>query len=70
MKAVTEIALKGLADPISNVRMMAADAVATMLPFIDPADVSGKLKPALEKLAAEDDADCKYFGGEALSKCG
>jgi len=69
VKSVVEIVLLGLADPINNVRMMAADAVSSMLPFIDPADVASKLKPALEKLAAEDDGDCKFFGGEALAKC-
>jgi serine/threonine-protein phosphatase 2A regulatory subunit A len=56
-------------DPVANVRFNVAKTLNKMCPHIGSSALQTQVKPALEKLNQDADADVKFFSAEALEKC-
>ena len=66
-----DFAVSACSDEVPNVRYAACTALQTLAPCVDDATVSGKIRPALKKIADEDDdLDAKENGAEALASLG
>mmetsp|Transcript_30342 Transcript_30342/g.29244 ORF Transcript_30342/g.29244 Transcript_30342/m.29244 type:complete len:712 (-) Transcript_30342:118-2253(-) len=70
MEDIVTMILKGLDDPVANVRMVAARGLYCVMGSLEDAIKNNTVKPALlRKASEEDDADCKYFSKMALDAC-
>lgn len=61
------LVLRGLADPVPNVRFVAAQVIQDSLPVLDRARVA-TVKPALATAAENADSDVRYFASVALER--
>eukprot|EP00051_Salpingoeca_urceolata_P032369 m.15421 g.15421 ORF g.15421 m.15421 type:complete len:584 (-) comp5015_c0_seq1:413-2164(-) len=56
-------------DHVPNIRFNAAKTLHQLISKVDKGTLASKVKPALEKLHADEDGDVKYFAGQALAAC-
>eukprot|EP00559_Dactyliosolen_fragilissimus_P001158 CAMPEP_0184864192 /NCGR_PEP_ID=MMETSP0580-20130426/14082_1 /TAXON_ID=1118495 /ORGANISM="Dactyliosolen fragilissimus" /LENGTH=755 /DNA_ID=CAMNT_0027362877 /DNA_START=172 /DNA_END=2439 /DNA_ORIENTATION=- len=67
---VTQL-LRGLNDPVANVRMVAARGLTAISAVCEEAILNARIRPALNARVSEDeDEDCKYYLQIALDACG
>lgn len=58
----------GLADDsVANVRFNVAKTLQKIAPALDESTIKSQIKPVLDKLNGDADADVKYFAQEALT---
>lgn len=70
-EAVIDLLLRGIEDPVPNVRMVASLGLGEMSNVVDKGLLKGKILPALQKCVTEDtDEDCKYFSQKAIEATG
>jgi serine/threonine-protein phosphatase 2A regulatory subunit A len=71
--ALAEIAvplvLKACKDQVSNVRLAAARSLEKLIPALDATLVQNRVKPVLNEMKSDSDADVQYFSGQAMKKC-
>ncbi|XP_020798387.1 serine/threonine-protein phosphatase PP2A 65 kDa regulatory subunit-like [Drosophila serrata] len=53
-------------DPIANVRFNVAKTLQKMTPFLEASVIEDQVKPTLDKLKVDTDADVKYFAAQAI----
>lgn len=64
---VVNLLLRGLEDPVPNVRMIAGVGLGAMSTVVDKGLLNSKILPALQKSVTEDeDEDCKFFAQQAI----
>lgn len=56
-------------DPVANLRFNVAKSLERLAPRLEPAIVAGVVRPALVALAADADADVRFYAARALSVC-
>uniref|UniRef100_A0A6S9ACQ1 TOG domain-containing protein n=2 Tax=Ditylum brightwellii TaxID=49249 RepID=A0A6S9ACQ1_9STRA len=62
--------LRGLDDPVANVRMVAARGLGNVCKLCETPIIEGKLRPALTaRLSDDEDDDCKFYAQIALDLC-
>ena len=68
--ALRFLLLRGLKDPVANVRFVAAQVAEEIVDFCPPSIADTLVKPALAQVAANDsDSDVRYFANKALEHC-
>jgi len=55
-------------DPVPNVRFNICKAMKKMTPAMDQAAVGNRIRPMLQTMCEDPDADVKYFAGQALQE--
>eukprot|EP00499_Haloplacidia_sp_CaronLabIsolate_P007046 CAMPEP_0196782062 /NCGR_PEP_ID=MMETSP1104-20130614/10616_1 /TAXON_ID=33652 /ORGANISM="Cafeteria sp., Strain Caron Lab Isolate" /LENGTH=571 /DNA_ID=CAMNT_0042152293 /DNA_START=26 /DNA_END=1741 /DNA_ORIENTATION=- len=63
---VLDVPLRGLEDPVPNVRVYACRAMHQLLKSLPKALSDARVRPVLERLMSDSDVDVKFFAGEAL----
>lgn len=64
---VVDLLLKGMDDPVPNVRMIAACGLGDVIGIVEKGLLNSKIQPALQKCVTEDeDDDCKHFAQKAI----
>ena len=67
IEAVIDLLLRGIEDPVPNVRMVAAEGLGEISKVADKGLLTGKIQPALQRCVTEDsDDDCKHFAQKAI----
>eukprot|EP00565_Helicotheca_tamesis_P001942 CAMPEP_0185726158 /NCGR_PEP_ID=MMETSP1171-20130828/2218_1 /TAXON_ID=374046 /ORGANISM="Helicotheca tamensis, Strain CCMP826" /LENGTH=589 /DNA_ID=CAMNT_0028394457 /DNA_START=3 /DNA_END=1772 /DNA_ORIENTATION=+ len=70
LENILNLVLRGLDDPVANVRMVAARGLKNVCELCEASVIEGKLKPALTaRITDDEDDDCKYFAQIALDAC-
>lgn len=70
LESVVTFMLKGLSDPVANVRMVSARGLQGILEQCEDEMRLGIIEPALqERMEGDDDEDCKFFAQLALDAC-
>ncbi|KAH8304577.1 hypothetical protein KR059_012535 [Drosophila kikkawai] len=54
-------------DPIANVRFNVAKTLKKIFPFLEASVMDAKVKPALDKLRADEDVDVQNFAADAIA---
>jgi len=68
---ILPVTLSLVNDPIPNIRFNVAKALERMIPSLAPthkAVLDQQVKPALERLAADQDPDVRFFAAQALHR--
>lgn len=63
---INSILLKGLKDPVVNVRLYSAKIIPRIYKFIDGTVLKSEIQPRLVELQKDTDEDTKYFANKAL----
>lgn len=67
IEAVIDLLLRGIEDPVPNVRMVAAEGLGEISKVAEKSLLTGKIQPALQRCVTEDsDDDCKHFAQKAI----
>ena len=62
--------VKGIEDPVPNVRFTTVQALGEGAEYATDADVKTVIRPALDSMKNDADADVAFFASEALKKLG
>jgi serine/threonine-protein phosphatase 2A regulatory subunit A len=67
--SVLPVVLKLADDKVPNVRFSAARVLEKLIPRLDKASVKSSVRPVLDRLAADPDADVKFHAQLAIAVC-
>ena len=56
-------------DPVPNIRFNVCKTLQKLVPHVDSATVTTRIKPVLTVLQGDVDRDVKFYAGEALAVC-
>merc|ERR1719228_968404 len=66
VKTVIKVVLEACKDSISNVRLLAVQALNDIIPKLDDTEINKDIRPILEPMLKDGDDDVKFFATMAL----